>query len=413
MREIFRLVFLGTFIVGSTVMANNEKPEDKLHVFHLVERNGSCIAIGCNIVPVGSEDHRKLKKSNESVHMRQLETIPRSRIKNKNDDPKLNEKKKKFRKLTERIIKLEEKEPKDDWVSYEKHELLLEQMCDRWLGISPDTALYYEVDMAGKKVKSNIGALALPMYNWPPINVLNVPYKQTKADFIKPKLFSINGQFYSVLGDTQVAHHEPVIAGSERLASLILAGNPLYYCSDEIPPELQSCGKDLNGYIWLSDSDGHIAFYNTKIQEYVQNIVVVNGARRILIPGDNKLLALFARIDSQKDYLEYHVNYDRVPEVTLATNARVIPADTKQILFCDLEKIVFLTEDAVKVVETGKDIKIIPIQKASDDAILEGVFVPELSKIYLLLTKKPVSSSDVFDVRRNWDNGRILQISIN
>ena len=291
------------------------------------------------------------------------------------------------------------------------------QMYDLWLawGLSEE---YLEIGADGKMVKIRLGPLTMRTYNTPPMGVLMRDYKQPEADLVKPVLFCIDDRFYSVYGDCQVAGHVPVEGYPDDLAALRYAGNPLYACSKELPPPLQSCGVDKEGVIWLADREGHVAFFRTKSLDFVRKCTAIEGVTRLLIPRDNQSRAMFAFNGEKKVFQEYQVEVGGEPTVPAAP--RVLPSDTGHVLYCDAERVVFLTTDSAVIWQGNTDdTKLSTSLKLEKGAVVwDAVYLAKMNQVALL--SAPISQpleeigeyGKLEEVERSWDNLKLSVLTL-
>jgi hypothetical protein len=411
----FGFVIASVFVCSSTLtFAQGVVTNTGAYPFNLFDRDGKCFVITTEPRSLSAMKQFVGVDTNKPIELRlpKLEGVPATYIDNLEKNPQFAPRLKKFPALTKRQREM------DGPPSNRSGRLFSDvrpiyQMYDQFIGggISLSAELY-EVDMNGNKIRSPLGALTVAPYGRPPMGKLT-PYKHPKADLIKPILVYIDGQYYSVYGDTQVAQHVPAEAYPDSLAALRYAGNPLFACSEELPPALQSCGVGSNGVIWLVDEEGHIAFFSTKTKEFIQEVSTVDGVIRILIPRENLSASLFAFSDAKKVLQEYHVEIGAKPSIATTTNSRSLPAEALQVCYCDREKIVFVTAAAVIVQGAGKEgTRATHVEMTDNEQIIEGVYLPQLNKVCLLLAKKPKNEDYPNEIGRSWQTMRTIQLSL-
>jgi len=295
----------------------------------------------------------------------------------------------------------------------------LYQMFDRCLGLGPFSKECYVVDASRKPAKIALGPLLLPPYRFPPTGVAR-PYEQPTADLVKPLLFRIDGQYYSVYGDCQVAKHVPVDGVPEALAAFRYAGNPLYACSQELPPWLQSCGADTGGVIWLADGDGHIAFFRTRSLDFIQRCITVAGSARVLIPRDNRSHSVFALNTDKAVFEEYHV--DPAENIGAPANAVDLPDETQYVLFSDASQVVYLTGDkalaCVRHALNKEKCRSVALNIGRTQKVWEGLYLDRKDEVVLLvgdvpqLSKEHPELSKLAQTRKSWDDMQLLVVPL-
>jgi len=247
-------------------------------------------------------------------------------------------------------------------------------------------------------------------------------YVQLRADLAKAMLFHIEGAYYSIYGDCQVAKHVLIEGASEpgTLAALRYAGNPLYACSEELPPPLQSCGFDKDGVIWLADGEGHIALFRTKTLDFLQKCVTIGESTRILIPRNNQSQSVFA-FDEKKSVFHEH-RIDAEGKASAMSNGLVLPKETEMILFSDDSRVIFLTADSTIVSGRDTDGKkgktySVPLKLGKTDKVWEGLYSAREDKIALLVGPIPQFSKEkpewtkLEETGKSWRQLRLVVVS--
>jgi hypothetical protein len=83
------------------------------------------------------------------------------------------------------------------------------------------------------------------------------------------------------------------------------------------------------------------------------------------------------------------------------------------VCYCDREKIVFVTAAAVIVQGAGKEgTRATHVEMTDNEQIIEGVYLPQLNKVCLLLAKKPKSEDYPNEIGRSWQTMRTIQLSL-
>ena len=332
----------------------------------------------------------------------------------------------KFDYLTQRIIK---DETRDDFLYFENNNPLW-QLTDQWVR---DSTLPYAVyTLHGKQKKpipNNFGELwHEKLYSWPPVGAYEPDYRQPSADLIKAFLFNISGKEFSVYGDTQIAEHVLLPNPKGQKGARRYAGNPIYAASEELPPGLQTCGVDANGNIWMADIEGHIAFFNTTTKEYTPKTLMIGGTTKLRIPRENASGSVFVFDDKENRYQEHAAS----PGGNAVAKDRHVPADTVQILFCNAQKIVYVTN--AEVVLQARDVKdsrrlalgiekghpspldddglwMVPV--SPNEKVVEGVYVDTIGEVALLIAKIPRNETYLEDVQDSWKTMRVELLDLN
>ena len=325
----------------------------------------------------------------------------------------------KYPNLTQRQRELDTKDPEIAFRFKGAPPTPLYQMFERWLGVGSLGIEHYELRKGGKPIRSPLGVLFLPPYNLPPSGVVR-SYKQPKADLAKSLLFSIGGDFYSVYGDCQVAKHVPVKEMPDSLAALRYAGNPLYACSEGLPPCLQSCGVDSNGVLWVADGEGHIVLFRTGSSDFLQKCITVGKSQRVLIPRNNQSRSIFAFSSEKTVFQEYSV--DAEGTAGIAADGLALPAETQYVLFSDASRVVFLTTD--KVVVSKRDssdkerMRSVALKLEKTEKVWEGLYLVKEEEIALLVGPTPQvlkDGSELFkleETRKSWDSMKLIVVSV-
>lgn len=297
-------------------------------------------------------------------------------------------------------------------------QLPIYQIFDQWIGAPEGGLKYYETDARGLTKRLDLGLLriAAAPYRQPTMGIQPpADYKQPRADLVKPLLFFVNGDYYSVYGDCQLARHVPVEGAPDRPAAFRYAGNPLYACSQELPPGLQSCGVDNEGHIWLVDFEGHIAFFNTKTLEFGQKCAVIDGVKEVLIPRDNQSRSMFAFSKDAGAFQEFRLDADE--KVVTPAMRRTLPAAATHVLYCDDEIVVFLTSDTAVLVTRGAERSVaLGIEKA--EKVWEGLFLPTTGDVCLLVAPFPLAdahlpeAAKLEETEKSWNNMRLIRVSV-
>ncbi len=338
-----------------------------------------------------------------------LKALPSSTIKHLETLPEYADTLRKFPELARRQRQL------DDSAPYQKAPLY--QMFECWIEKQYDKD-YYEMNAEGEVDKSRLGTLTLEPHGMPPMGVLIPNYKQPEADLVKPVLFCIEGRFYSVYGDCQVAGHVPIKGYPDDLAALRYAGNSLYACSKELSPPLQSCGVGKDGVIWLADLEGHVAFFRTKSTDFIRSCTAIAGAVRLLIPRDNRTDSVFAFDTEKKVFREYQVAIGEKVVVTPAT--LTLPSDAGQVLYSDAEQVVFLAADRVVVQprKVGEKERALSLGLGKNEKVWEGLCLPKTKEVAMLvgpalqLSEKLPEYSKLSETNKSWDNMRLHVVKL-
>ena len=410
--SVFRAVAAGILLYASVAAAQTPDKDD-MRMINLFERDGSCFVVGWKPAPLDAPG----KPMNEVIPfsaLPQLKAVPAGSISRLEGVPYYAETFRRYPDLVKRQRQLDGPDPQRAFDGFTGATPLY-QMFDQWLGARPPDVDYFEIDMDARKAKSRLGVLSLHPYSEPPMGVMR-PYKQPRADLAKPVLLCIDGRYYSIYGDCQVAQHVHVKGFPDNLAALRYAGNPIYACSEELPPVLQSCGVDKEGVIWVADMEGHIAFFSTGASEFVRKWAVVEGARRVLIPRNNQSQSVFA-LDAEKGvFQEYHV--EGGGKVNAPAAPRVLPSETKHILHCDADQVVFLTADrALTWVRNADDRKqSISLKLGKEETVWEGIYLAKTNQACLLVGPVPQALGKnaeygvLEETRKSWDQMRFLLV---
>ncbi len=252
----------------------------------------------------------------------------------------------------------------------------------------------YKTDLeAGEmsKIIPRLGALrkGRPYFRRPVSSLTMLDVRQPRADMIKPFLFYAGDRFYSVYGDTQVAEHVPVEDHPEYLAALRHPGNILYGYSEELPPALQACGMDGDGYLWLADLEGHIAFFNTNTNEFIQKILRKEDADRVRIARDNCSSSVFISKGEDKEFKEYSVRISADPAFSTPTGLRRrLPANTEQILYSDRNKVIAVFGEGELLKLKDRELQYLSSGAPHDEYIVEGLYNPDTGVASLLVAEK-------------------------
>ncbi len=340
--------------------------------------------------------------SREEEFWEELKVFPLSGASGK----ELQEKRKKLSADEKTILRQESSEA---WRLIETKALPRFQAVPEWVNYSGVfQAEMYEIDLRkweASELIPRLGALRKrEPYFRRPVSVRIAPdVKQPRADMIKPFLFYAGNRFYSVYGDTQVAEHVTVDDHPEYLAALRHPGNILYGYSEELPPALQACGMDGNGYLWLADIEGHIAFFNTNTNEYVQEVLRKKDADRVRIARDNRSSSVFISRGYGEQFEEYSVRIGDdlaflAPPMqrALATTGefievpanRRLPANTEQILYSNRSKVIAVVGDGGLLKLKGGRRQYLSSGAPHDEYIVEGLYNPDTGIASLLVAKK-------------------------
>lgn len=398
----------------SSIAGAQNPDSDDLRVINLFERNGECVVVGKKPAPFDARGN----PVKPDIPLPKLKTVPTGPITRLETDPYCAETLRKYPDLRERQRRLDAANP-----PFAMGSLLggpavpLYQMFDQWLGVSSVYVEYYETNMDGKTVKSPLGRLSLPPYDEPPVGVWKPSYKQPRADLAKPILLYVNGRYYSVYGDCQLAEHVPVKGFPENLAAFRYAGNPIYACSEELPAALQSCGVDKDGVIWLADIEGHIAFFRTKTSDFAPAWATIEKAKQVLVPRNNVSQCVFALDDKTGLFQEYHVEVGG--KASAPVNPRALPAEATCVLYCDAARVVFLTADKCTVrVRNGDDKEqLLSPGLGKDEKVWEGVYLSKTNEVRLLVGPVPQvpgkfpEYAELGETRKSWDHMRLLVVS--
>ncbi len=246
------------------------------------------------------------------------------------------------------------------------------------------------------------------------------------ADAVKPSILNINDTYYSIYGDCSVVIHFYNTIWKENLIAIAPSDNLLFAVHYlKPPPTLQSCGVDANNVIWLADVEGNMAFFDTKKNIYLSYVARCGKNNKIRIPRRNQSSSIFVFDNSH--YVECFVpspdsvnisslkKINDIPTLEITPNQQGIslPADTFQVLCSDTEKIVYITGKQAVInhrsnaenIEVNFDLK-------KNEIPVEGVFDETQQKVYLLARHKAKDENDVFQVRKTWDNMRLLTIDL-
>jgi hypothetical protein len=240
---------------------------------------------------------------------------------------------------------------------------------------------------------------------------------------VKPCLFYIDNTYYSVYGDSSVIRHFSSDIWKDQLIAIAPSGNILFAANKERLPTLQSCGVDNNNIIWVADVEGNIVFFDTYKNIYMPYVARCADSRKLRIPRENLSTSVFAYDITQNVFIEYTI----IPSATdneivsdiqekqaiLSYSPRKIPSETVQILLCDTDRIVYVTDKfaAIEFRDTSKNIKV-PILLDDNELLTEGVFDEKNNKVYLLIRKKAKNEKNVFQVRDTWNKMRLLVVNL-
>ena len=289
------------------------------------------------------------------------------------------------------------------------------QAFDRWIGAGHGSSSFHVADRQGGTEPMSFGTLLPRDMRWPPMGVYDPDYRQPRADFVKPALLSIDGTFYSVYGDCQVAEHIPVKTetGEKQLGAMCYAGNLLYAASEELPPAMQSCGVYRDRMIWVGDLEGHVVLYLAKERKYVRKVVTVAGAERLLIPRRNDTGSVFT-FDARRKVFREHLVESPDSDPVVRRGRRELPGDVRQILFCDERSVVVCSEKEILVRDApDADLRRQAVDIRPDEMIVEGVYLPQKREICLLIGRKVVPDNfNVLEVRKSWQDMRPIWLEL-
>jgi len=164
--------------------------------------------------------------------------------------------------------------------------------------------------------------------------------------------------------------------------------------------------------VWVADQEGHMVIYLTETKEYVRKVVEVAGAESLLVPRYNETASVFVRLPEQTVFREYMVDSPETEPVVRA-GARELPGDTRQVLFCDADTVVAVTErDLVQLSSSGKAAKR-AIDIKDSERIIEGVYAPKTQTACALVGPKvKPTSNNVRKVREAWEEMRPVWIDV-
>lgn len=393
-------------ICCSIASADNQR-RDSLRPVNLVERNGKCVVIAWK--PSPWIQGRPVK---QAIPLPKLEGVFASAIERMEANPRFAEDLQKYPDLLERQRQLDAADPGFFARFGGVPVTPLVQMFDRWLGGTAFSRDYYEIADTETPIKSALQILTLPAYIETSFSEMPLPYRQPDADFTKPMLFFIDGKYYSVFGDCQVAKHVAIEGFPDNLAALRYAGNPLYARSETLPPALQSVGVDRGGVVWLADIEGHVAFFDTKTREFARRCAQIDGAARLLIPRANLTQSVFAFSDARQSFEEFGVEPGE--KIAIPANRRTLAAGTIQVLYSGLDRLVSLTADkAVWQAEGEERTVALPIKQG--EKVWEALYLPATDEVCLLVGLFPKPLSEIHELarldecRKSWDSMRVIR----
>jgi hypothetical protein len=400
-------------LLGAGTVAAQDRPAMNPRPASLFERDGQYVVVGWRPAPLDASG-----KPLRILKLPELMAVPWGLIKRLEASPEIAKTLRKFPDLTERQRQIDDSDSGlVDRFRSVSPAIPLYQMFDRWIE-KAYYADFFEINADGKEAKSRLGVLTQRSYSEPPRGTLQPDYKQPQADLVRPVLFCIGGQFFSVFGDCQVAGHVPLKDYPDDLAALRYAGNPLYACSKELPPPLQSCGVDTEGVIWLADLEGHVAFFKSKSSEFVRQCTTIEGASRLLIPRDNQTRSVFAFAAGKKAFLEHQMEVGG--KATSPSDAMTLPTDTQRVLLSDAQRVVFLTADKAVVLArgAGKKEQSVALKIGKDEKVWEALYLPKTNEVAMLVGPAPQLSeklpeySKLDEARKSWDNLRLHVVTL-
>jgi len=441
--KINKFVYVAVAVIMMMAISKAGGRDDKqsgLKPIKLFERDGECFSIGWKAVSGAPRTQQEWEKALPRLFM-----PANPAVEGKEEHPLYAELFEKYPLLTKRQREVDQDKSLVSMGRGLRHANPLYQMRDRWIRARRGGD-FHEMDMDGRIIrrsrissllemhlygKNRIDIRAMISAEWQSFTErvkqkvselddleMSIPafeppiYKHPSADFRHAQLFYINGSFYSVYGDTQVAKHVSIEGHPDHLGARRYAENLLYAYSEELPPALQSCGVDGHAFIWLADIEGHMVFFDTKSKEFIQEVVVFEDATSILIPENNLSFSVFVFKEDNDIFQEYHIEVGADPVVEKGN--RSISPNVQMVLYSDGDKIVYVTsEEAVIITEDSPDGRSMCLNLPEKKRIMEGVYLPEFSKVCLLIADKPQDPDCVFDVReQSWETKRIHQLNL-
>ena len=236
------------------------------------------------------------------------------------------------------------------------------------------------------------------------------------VDAVKPVLFKNANGLFSVFGDTQVGFHFAPEEDGKIHYLVYPPGNALFLrdYDSEVPPLMQSCGMDPDGYIWVADYDRNIAFFDTGKNMYFWHVAQASS-NAVLIPRDNLSRSVFVFDETRKCFVESTFDPKQIVNDTVKGEVqaeqlsylpdpkrRALPENTMKVLYCDEEQVVFLSGDALQARHrnAAKNRKV-PVNVTPDEIVEEGLYDPETQTAFLLI--RPITESEKTLYRKRID----------
>ena len=240
-------------------------------------------------------------------------------------------------------------------------------------------------------------------------------YKETlcPVDNIKPILLKNKNGFFSVFGDTRIGYHFSIKEDTEKLYLIYPSGNILFVQNFDLglPPTMQSCGIDSEGFIWISDISGNLALFDTTKNQYLSHIVRSKESNIILIPRDNLSQSVFVFDKNKKAYVEYSVvpkNFAdissdeiKVESFVAKKDSRTLPDKTVKILYSDNDLIVSTSDNNILIQSGDVNNKEFQVNIKSNEVIEEGLFDKKSQKVFLLIRPLTNEENEVIQKRKN------------
>ncbi|MBQ4290530.1 MAG: hypothetical protein II719_04975, partial [Clostridia bacterium] len=236
------------------------------------------------------------------------------------------------------------------------------------------------------------------------------------VDAVKPVLFKNANGLFSVFGDTQVGFHFAPEEDGKIHYLVYPPGNALFLrdYDSEVPPLMQSCGMDPDGYIWVTDYDRNIAFFDTGKNKYLWHVAQASS-NAVLIPRDNLSRSVFVFVETRKCFVESTFDPKQIVNDTVKGEVRAeqlsylpdpkrraLPENTMKVLYCDEEQVVFLSGNALQARhrDAAKNRKV-PVNVTPDEIVEEGLYDPETQTAFLLI--RPITESEKTLYRKRID----------
>ena len=233
------------------------------------------------------------------------------------------------------------------------------------------------------------------------------------TDSVKPILFKSGNDFFSVFGDTLIEYHFTFDNSIDEYCTVYPPGNVFFVqnFASKLPPTMQTCGIDSEGFIWISDISGNLAFFDTSKNQYLSHIVQTEESNIILIPRDNFSQSAFVFDKNKKAYVEHsvvpksfaNVSGDKFKIESFVTkrDCRALPDKTVKILYSDNDLIVSTSENKILIQSGNNKRKEYQVNIKSNEVIEEGLFDKKSQKVFLLIRPLTNEENEVIQKRKN------------